>query len=1225
MESHQSRQSNQAHAYPRPSHPHLQNILPPSRSANSTPASSPGLFTPSHPRPNMSFPPQSASDAAAHSYPTLHALQQSHKPPVETHKANVEHDCLTGRKIINNYEIIEELGRGVHGKVKLARNQTTQELVAIKIIPRFSKKRRLGKVTSQDKSKREIAILKKIRHPNVVALLEIIDDPEQKKIYMVLEFAEAGEITWRKKGLPHICNRERERQEREMRGEKITPEQMAEQKDYNSLMEEQHARKSHRSRISGAASAAAHNYWSLEHGAADDEDEEYLGSSYGRGDAETFGRSARCHPDSKSTSRAPSRNQSGKDISRTGTPHQPLDTELASRSYETDMVNTPGFFSSQPNSATALEGTMYGPYSTETRLRGRAPSAAGSFHSHISFDYNRIHDAYADDFSYVPCFTIEHARHTFRDTVLGLEYLHYQGVVHRDIKPPNLLQTKDYRVKISDFGVSYFGRPIRDGDETISESEAQDFDNDLELAKTVGTPAFFAPELCYTDTYDDGQPGVQPKVTEQIDVWSLGVTLFCIIYARIPFIGEDEWHMFRKIASEEVYIPRKRLLPVDPATKPNEKSLFTRVNQPPYRDDDVLIYEDVDEDLIDLLSKMLVKNPEKRIRLRDVKRHPFVTKGITNVISWLDDTDPSRRTSGRKIQVDDKEVAHAVVPLTLLEKVSRSFKKILRRGHRGERSESVSVSSRRRATSSAASSGGESPLRDGSSTPNPRDARRKSLRPDDYFTGAQPGEHPLSQSVVASPTTSPHLEPQWPVSQKHASATVPTSRQLLELVSGLNQKWDEPQDRQDAQRTFPRHGHHRSVNIGSFLSLTAAPTIAHTVPTTPLVDRSLNLNDPSILRKDRDMRPPPDDSNRAQSMDRGLFASTDKRAEAKVALSNAVAPGSVHLQTSYAPSSVESVRRYESPSTYSPAHDAFSGHIHSEPNIYEKQRPSMDADERPLTAHRVEVKNTPPSHRPSPLKAFEPVDIIFSRQRSKTVNVQGRAPALEPEPAFVPCPPSPSNETFDEHPTPPSREETIATTMSSSSTSMRALVGTPLTSPSESASPLYVSTGRSAKDTAEQILTFQSDPSLPALLSSTSSVSADPEGEFLLTPGVPGRSTAIDTADSLTPPALRKEPDSGFPLDAQEQVLAGAVPVKLDESVKRTPVVMPAQAPVAQEQCDDGEDSDSDEGLVMARRKKPIMASEAHSTSRYIKARRRDTNASVGSTETAKKVFVDKE
>ena len=116
----------------------------------------------------------------------------------------------------------------MHGKVKLARNLETGDNVAIKIIPRFSKKRRLGTVTAmspQEKTKKEIAILKKIRHPNVVALLEVIDDPELKKIYMVLEHVELGEIVWRKKGLPHICWYERRRVEREMRGEAPSEEE----------------------------------------------------------------------------------------------------------------------------------------------------------------------------------------------------------------------------------------------------------------------------------------------------------------------------------------------------------------------------------------------------------------------------------------------------------------------------------------------------------------------------------------------------------------------------------------------------------------------------------------------------------------------------------------------------------------------------------------------------------------------------------------------------------------------------------------------------------------------------------------------------------------------------------------------------------------------------------------------------------------------------------------
>jgi hypothetical protein len=66
----------------------------------------------------------------------------------------------------------------------LARSLETGDYVAIKIIQRFSKKRRLGRVTvsPEDKTKREIAILKRIRHADVVGLLEVIDDPELKKI-----------------------------------------------------------------------------------------------------------------------------------------------------------------------------------------------------------------------------------------------------------------------------------------------------------------------------------------------------------------------------------------------------------------------------------------------------------------------------------------------------------------------------------------------------------------------------------------------------------------------------------------------------------------------------------------------------------------------------------------------------------------------------------------------------------------------------------------------------------------------------------------------------------------------------------------------------------------------------------------------------------------------------------------------------------------------------------
>ena len=283
------------------------------------------------------------------------------------------------------------------------------------------------------------------------------------------------------------------------------------------------------------------------------------------------------------------------------------------------------------------------------------------------------HYAFEDDFSYVPCLTIDLARSTFRDTVLGLEYLHYKGIIHRDIKPANLLWTKDHRVKIADFGVSYFGRHIqeKEGEEDISEEDATNFDDDLELAKTVGTPAFFAPELCYTNL-----DVKQPEVTEQIDVWSLGVTLYCLIYARIPFMAEDEFRLFRAISNEEVYIPRRRLKAVDPTSLTSHLLPNTGIglSTGPYREEGELAFEEIDEELYDLLRRMLIKDPAERIKLWEVKRHPWVIRDIDDIIGWLEASDPSRRTGGRRIQVDNRELECAVIPITLFERARSAVK-----------------------------------------------------------------------------------------------------------------------------------------------------------------------------------------------------------------------------------------------------------------------------------------------------------------------------------------------------------------------------------------------------------------------------------------------------------------------------------------------------------------------------------------------------------------------
>ncbi|KAK9360434.1 kinase-like domain-containing protein [Lipomyces starkeyi] len=104
----------------------------------------------------------------------------------------------------------------------------------------------------------------------------------------------------------------------------------------------------------------------------------------------------------------------------------------------------------------------------------------------------------------------EQCRLYFRDLTLGIEYLHSQGVVHRDIKPDNLLLTSDNVLKIVDFGVSEFFERNNDA-----------------MSKQAGSPAFMAPEL-----------NAVPRVDysgRAADIWSMGVTLYCLVFGRLPF------------------------------------------------------------------------------------------------------------------------------------------------------------------------------------------------------------------------------------------------------------------------------------------------------------------------------------------------------------------------------------------------------------------------------------------------------------------------------------------------------------------------------------------------------------------------------------------------------------------------------------------------------------------------------------------------------------------
>jgi serine/threonine protein kinase len=1149
----------------------------------------------------------------------------------------VEQDFITGRKLINQYEVIEEIGRGVHGKVKLARSLETTDYVAIKIIQRFSKKRRLGRVTvsPEDKTKREIAILKKIRHPNVVGLLEVIDDPELKKIYMVLEHVELGEVTWRKKGLPQICLYERRRVEREQRGEDTGDDE----KFFKMIDRRRQRKDAQRAKNTQYNNAHGHaDFWSLEHGEDDDDIESVALSRQTTHNSAHSLSAYRSRTASRPGSLPNSRGPSTVPSRASSRAHTPLPIEYDIPTLDSDNEDeTPGPIPSLPSvpslpshhaSASALEGTYYGSYPDEQRDRGRSPSMADSIISHMSSVDDVPHDAFEEDFSFVPCFTIEQARSAFRDTVLGLEYLHYEGIVHRDIKPANLLWTKDHRVKISDFGVSYFGRPIREGEteENVSEADAADFDDDLELAKTVGTPAFFAPELCYTDLDIE-----QPKITEQIDVWSLGVTLYCLIYARIPFLAEDEYQLFRSIAKDDVYIPKRRLKAVDWA--PNNSASSTSLNKRatptvgPYREDGELAFEDIDDELLDLLRRMLVKDPVERMKLREVKRHPWVIRGIDNIIGWLDDTDPSRKTSGRRIQVDDRELERAVVPITFLERARSAIKKTVNKVMGSTRSETRSEGSRRRAISSATSSGTDNLYTPFS--PMVRDNRRASLRGDEsYFAAFQDKHehrdpythygHPLAQSLTASPDLA--VKQGDPFSKDFSQQSFSVGATRTHLPSGEGPNFDQrpgPPDRQNSaaasiQTVIHReHSHTRSVTSNGHSNMPEDGTTT-TGPFTDHMGGILSAYQPWHGReRDRLDEIEEGTASRARSVDRSLFESENKHADPSVAVTDAIAPGHFSHQSS----SRYGISRSEQASPVSAFHDQhlpsskffepYTLQAHqlqqttqsaSTPNFPQTAYAASNLEDRPSTASKTPEGKTPP-RRPmniSTPESFQRAREIQTRRRKQEVEEEELQRAAKAALQRAPdCPPSPDDDTFVQ------KQEDAAKRAQSYSS----VTSTSITSPSDVNSPMSSANFSST----EQI--FPSVPSLPALVSGGSSISADTDAEFLQHPGVNSNFTAESTPETLTPPSLSKE--SALGSDIAPRSFPG------DDTICLSPDVEDDGYRADDGACSpEDDDSDSDEGLTMGPRKKskiPVVT----------KMQRRGTSGSVGSTETAKKVMMD--
>lgn len=94
---------------------------------------------------------------------------------------------------INQYVLFDMMGEGAASQVFRAKHTRTKEDFAIKMMKKSSGRSNLRR-TKVDMPKREIAILKKLDHPNIVKLVEVIDDVNDDKVYLVLEYVKHGSV-----------------------------------------------------------------------------------------------------------------------------------------------------------------------------------------------------------------------------------------------------------------------------------------------------------------------------------------------------------------------------------------------------------------------------------------------------------------------------------------------------------------------------------------------------------------------------------------------------------------------------------------------------------------------------------------------------------------------------------------------------------------------------------------------------------------------------------------------------------------------------------------------------------------------------------------------------------------------------------------------------------------------------------------------------------------------
>lgn len=175
----------------------------------------------------------------------------------------------------------------------------------------------------------------------------------------------------------------------------------------------------------------------------------------------------------------------------------------------------------------------------------------------------------------------------------GLKYVHSAGVIHRDLKPSNILINENCDLKICDFGLARIQDP--------------------QMTGYVSTRYYRAPEIMLT----------WQKYDTEVDLWSVGCILAEMIEGKPLFPGRDHVHQF-SIITELLGLP-----PADVIDTICSENTLRFVQLLPHKEripftERFASLTQIEPEAIDLLAKMLVFDPKKRISAADALTHPYM-------------------------------------------------------------------------------------------------------------------------------------------------------------------------------------------------------------------------------------------------------------------------------------------------------------------------------------------------------------------------------------------------------------------------------------------------------------------------------------------------------------------------------------------------------------------------------------------------------------------------